>query len=71
MIIYVMVTSRAELIKTHYKLKGIQSGGLKHLSPNPLNATGCAGQKMLHFCTVRNKQPYFIDPNSLAIILLP
>lgn len=68
-----MITSRAKLIvrKTHYKLKGIQSGGLKHLSPNPLNTTGCAGQKMLHFCAVRNKQPYLIDPNSLAIILLP
>lgn len=58
-----MVTSRAELIvrKTHYKLKGIQSG-LKHLSPNPLNTIDCAGQKMLHFCTMRNKQPQIQIP---------
>lgn len=56
MIIYVMVTSRVEPIvkKIYYKLEDIRSD-IEHLSPNPLNTTDCAGQKMLHFSSMRNK----------------
>lgn len=50
--------------KTHYKLQGIQSNLFKHLTPN------CASQKMLHFCTMRNKRSQVQIPLQLIFASL-
>lgn len=55
MIIYFMITSRAELMvtNTHYKLKGIQSDLLKCLGPNPPNTTDCPMQAKRCYISVK------------------